>query len=88
MILLARSNWPPSATFAAATLAVIGALQASLVLGLLAATMFALLQFAPLLDRHALAPGPERPRSLGWIGPVLSCACGIAPAVLLRMLRL
>jgi len=68
---------------------VIGALQASLVLGLLAAIMFAVLQFAPLLDRLALSPGPERPRSsLGWIGPVLSIACGIGPAVLLRMLRL
>lgn len=89
LIMLARSNWPPSATFAGATLAVIGALQASLVLGLLAAIMFAVLQFAPLLDQHARSPGPERPHSsLRWIGPVLSVACGIAPALLLRMLRL
>ena len=89
MVFLARSNWPPSATFAGATLAVIGALQASLVLGLLAAIMLAALQLAPLLDRHALAPGPERPRSsLRWIGPVVSIACGIAPALVLRMLRL
>src|SRR5207247_357315 len=63
MVFLARSNWPPSATFAGATLAVIGALQASLVLGLLAAIMLAALQLAPLLDRQALASGPERPRS-------------------------
>ena len=89
LISLARSNWPPSATFAGATLAMIGALQASLVLGLLAAIMFAVLQLAPLLDRHALAAGPERPRSsLRWIGPVVSIACGIAPALVLRMLRL
>ncbi len=89
LILLARSNWPPSATFAGATLAVIGALQASLVLGLLAAVMFAVLQLAPLLDREALSPGPDRPHSsLRWIGPVVSVACGIAPAMLLRMLRL
>ena len=89
LILLARSNWPPSATFAGATLAVIGALQASLVLGLLAAVMFAVLQLAPLLDRQALSPGPDRPHSsLRWIGPVVSVACGIAPAMLLRMLRL
>ena len=89
LILLARSNWPPSATFAGATLAVIGALQASLVLGLLAAVMFAVLQLAPLLDRQALSPGPDRPQSsLRWIGPVVSVACGIAPAMLLRMLRL
>ena len=89
MVFLARSNWPPSATFAGATLAVIGALQASLVLGLLAAIMLAALQLAPLLDRQALASGPERPRSsLRWIGPVVSIACGIAPALVLRMLRL
>jgi len=89
LILLARSNWPPSATFAGATLAVIGALQASLVLGLLAAITFAVLQFAPLLDRRALAPATKRPQSsLRWIGPVLAVASGIAPALLLRMLRL
>ena len=89
LILLARSNWPPSATFAGATLAVIGAIQASLMLGLLAAGMLAGMQLAPLLDRPALAPGPERLRSsLRWVGPILSIACGIAPALVLRMLRL
>jgi hypothetical protein len=89
VVLLARSNWPPSVTFAGAALAVIAALQATLALGLLAALLLAGLQLAPMLDRHALAPSPERPRSaLGWIGPVLSIACGIAPALVLRMLRL
>ncbi len=89
VILLARSNWPPSVTFAGAAIAVIAALQAGLALGLLAALLLASLQLAPLLDRHALAPSPERPRSaLGWAGPVLSIACGIAPALVLRMLRL
>jgi len=67
----------------------IAALQASLALGLLAALVLAGLQLAPLLDGHALAPSPERPRSaLGWVGPALSIACGVAPALLLRMLRL
>ena len=89
VVLLARSNWPPAVTFAGAAFAVIAALQASLPLGLLAALLLAGLQLAPLLDRHALAPSPERPRSaLGWIGPALSIACGMAPALLLRMLRL
>jgi len=89
VVLLARSNWPPSVTFAGAALAVIAALQATLVLGLLAGLLLAGLQLAPMLDRHALAPSPERPRSaLGWIGPVLSIACGVAPALVLRMLRL
>ena len=61
----------------------------ALLLGLLAAIMLAALQLAPLLDRQALAAGPERPRSsLRWIGPVVSIACGIAPALVLRMLRL
>ncbi len=89
LVLLARSNWPPAVTFAGAAIAVIAALQASLVLGLLAALVLAALQLAPLLDRHALAPSLGRPRSaLGWVGPALSIACGVAPALLLRMLRL
>jgi hypothetical protein len=89
LVLLARSNWPPAVTFAGASFAVIAALQASLALGLLAALVLAGLQLAPLLDGHALAPSPERPRSaLGWVGPALSIACGVAPALLLRMLRL
>jgi hypothetical protein len=89
LVLLARSNWPPAVTFAGASIAVIAALQASLALGLLAALVLAGLQLAPLLDGHGLAPSPERPRSaLGWVGPALSIACGVAPALLLRMLRL
>ena len=89
IVLLARSNWPPSVTFAGAAIAVIAALQASLALGLLAALLLAGLQLAPLVDRHALAPSPERPRSaLGWVGPVVSIASGVAPALVLRMLRL
>ncbi|MDQ6712933.1 MAG: hypothetical protein M3Z28_07050 [Candidatus Dormibacteraeota bacterium] len=89
LVLLARSNWPPAVTFAAASMAVIAALQASLALGLLAALLLAGLQLAPLLDGQRLAPASERPRSaLGWVGPVLSIACGLAPALLLRMLRL
>ena len=86
---LVRSNWPLSVTFAGATLAVIADLEASLVLGLLAAVTWAGLQLAPLVDRHALVPAPERPRSaLRWVGPVVSIGCGIAPALILRMLRL
>ncbi|TMG32878.1 MAG: hypothetical protein E6H93_03115 [Chloroflexi bacterium] len=89
MVELARSSWPPAVTFAAAAMAVVADLQASLVLGLLAALSWAGLQLAPLVDRHALVPAPERPRTaLRWIGPALSIACGVAPALLLRMLRL
>ena len=89
MVELARSSWPPAVTFAAAAMAVVADLQASLVLGLLAALTWAGLQLAPLVDRHALVPAPERPRTaLRWIGPALSIACGVAPALLLRMLRL
>lgn len=89
VVLLARSNWPPAVTFAAAAFAVIASLQAGLALGLLAALLLAGLQLAPLIDGHALAVTPERPRSaLGWVGPVVSIACGVAPALLLRMLRL
>ena len=89
LLTFARSNWPPALTFAGASLAVIAALQASLALGLLAALMLAGLQLTPLLDRHALAAAPERPQSrVQWVGPVLSIACGIVPALVLRMLRL
>ena len=56
---------------------------------LLTAVTWAGLQLAPLMDRHALAPAPARPRSaLRMLGPVLSIACGVAPALILRMLRL
>jgi hypothetical protein len=89
LVVLARSNWPGSITFAAATITVIAALQAGLALGLLAATLLALLQLAPLVDRHATAPAPARPRSaLQWVGPALSIGCGVAPALLLRMIQL
>ncbi|TME78729.1 MAG: hypothetical protein E6I47_12230 [Chloroflexi bacterium] len=89
LVLLARSNWPPAVTFAGASMAVIAALQASLALGVLAALVLAGLQLAPLFDGHALAPSPERPRSpLGWVVPTVSIACGVAPALVLRLLRL
>jgi hypothetical protein len=89
LVVLARSNWPGSITFAAATITVIAALQAGLALGLLAATFVAALQLAPLIDRQAAAPATERPRSaLHWVGPALSIGCGIAPALVLRMLQL
>jgi hypothetical protein len=89
LVVLARSTWPGSITFAAAAITVIAALQAGLALGLLAASLLAALQLAPLVDHHAAAPAPARPRSaLQWVGPALSIACGIAPALVLRMLQL
>jgi hypothetical protein len=89
LVVLARSNWPGSITFAAATITVIAALQAGLALGLLAAALLAALQLAPLVDRHAALPASERPRSaLQWVGPALSIGCGIAPALVLRMIQL
>jgi hypothetical protein len=88
LVALARSTWPGSITYAAAAITVIAALQAGLALGLLAATLLAGLQLAPLKDRRAATPSPERPRSvLQWVGPALSIGCGIAPALLLRMLH-
>jgi hypothetical protein len=89
LVVLARSNWPGSITFAAATITVVAALQAGLALGLLAAALLAALQLAPLIDRHAATPTPERPRSaLQWVGPALSIGCGVAPALVLRMIQL
>jgi hypothetical protein len=89
LVALARSNWPGSITFAAATITVIAALQAGLAVGLLAATLLAALQLAPLVDRRVAGPAPGRPRSaLQWVGPALSIGCGVAPALVLRMLQL
>lgn len=89
LVVLARSNWPGSITFAAATITVIATIQAGLALGLLAAALLAALQLAPLVDRHAASPPPARPRSaLHWVGPALSIGCGIAPALVLRMIQL
>ncbi|MEA2634182.1 MAG: hypothetical protein QOH92_949 [Chloroflexota bacterium] len=89
LVVLARSNWPGSITFAAATITVIATLQAGLALGLLAAALLAALQLAPLVDRHAASPASLRPRSaLYWVGPALSIGCGIAPALVLRMIQL
>jgi hypothetical protein len=86
---LARSNWPPALSFAGSTLAVIAALQPSLPLGLLATGLLAGLQVSPLLDLAVPAPAENRPHSaLIWIAPALSLACGLAPALVLRMLRL
>jgi hypothetical protein len=86
---LARSNWPPSANFAGATLAVIATLQASLALGLLAAFWWAALQLMPMVDYHRVATGADRPQSpLRWFGPAVGLAAGLAPALVLRMLRL
>src|SRR5207245_2397695 len=62
LVVLARSNWPASITFAAATLTVIAALQAGLALGLLAATLLAALQLAPR-RRRVVASWPPTPRS-------------------------
>jgi hypothetical protein len=88
LVALARSNWPGSITFAAAAIAVIAALQAGLALGLLAATLLAGLQLAPVKNGRTSTTAPERPRSaLQWVGPALSIGCGIAPAALLRMLH-
>ena len=89
LTLLARSNWPPSVRFAGGTLAVIAALQASLALGLLAALMLAALQLAPLLDRRAVERMTDAPISTWrWLAPLVSLASGLAPSVVLRMLRL
>lgn len=89
MHLLARSNWPPSVTFAGVVLAVIAALQASLALGMLAAVLLAALQITPLIDGSLTAPAAARRGSIrAWVPSVVSLAAGLAPAIVLRMLRL
>jgi hypothetical protein len=88
LLALARSAWPPSVRFAAMTLTVAAALQATVGMGLLAAALVVGVQLAPLLDRAPLATEAPLPRTLRtWLAPALSLACGIAPALILRMLR-
>lgn len=88
LLALARSAWPPSVRFAAMTLTVAAALQASVGMGLLAAGLVAGVQLAPLMDHAPLATDAPLPRTLRtWLAPALSLACGIAPALILRMLR-
>jgi hypothetical protein len=51
--------------------------------------ILACLQLAPLIDRRRLPASPERlPARASWLPSLLSIACGLAPALLLRMLRL
>ena len=84
---LARSGWPPTARFAGVTLAVIAALQTSLAWGLLAAALLVALNVTPLIKTARAGSPPATRRSLALLAPALSLACGLAPALLLRMLR-
>jgi len=88
LLLLARSGWPPTVRFAAVTLAVIAALQTSLASGLLAAVLLLGLKISPILE-PAEAGGADRVRTARFwlLAPALSLACGLAPALILRMLR-
>ena len=85
---VATSSWPPAVRFAAVTVAVAAALQTSLAWGLLAAGFLAALKLTPLIrrDDHPLQPAAGRTLRV-WLGPALSLACGMAPALVLRMLR-
>ncbi|MDQ6884074.1 MAG: hypothetical protein M3077_07545 [Candidatus Dormibacteraeota bacterium] len=85
---LAGSGWPPTARFAGATLAVIAALQTSLAWGLLGAVLLIAIKLGPVIE-PPLSPAIAQPRLplRAFIAPVVAIACGIAPALLLRMLR-
>jgi len=88
LLLLARSGWPPTVRFAAVTLAVIAALQTSLLSGLLAAALLLGLKFSPLLEPVTAGGGVQARTARFWLlAPALSLACGLAPALVLRMLR-
>jgi len=87
---LAATGWPPAVAFAGRALTVVAGLEANLALGLLAAGLVLGLQLAPLLNKEAKPPPPHaRPsRILDWIVPAISLACGLFPALVLRLLRL
>ena len=86
LMLLARSGWPPTVRFAGVTLAAIAALQTSLAAGLLAALLLAGLKFSPLIEPAAAGEG-KLTAARDWLAPAISLACGLAPALVLRMLR-
>jgi hypothetical protein len=86
LLMLARSGWPPGVRFAGVTLAVIGALQTSLLSGLLAAILLLGIKLSPVFEARSEAAGDASSRRL-WVAPALSLACGLAPALVLRMLR-
>jgi len=85
---LATSSWPPAVRFAAVTVAVAAVLQTSLPWGLLAAGFLAALKLVPLIrrDDRPLRTAAGR-TARAWLGPAMSLACGVAPALVLRMLR-
>ncbi len=85
---LATSSWPPAIRFAAVTVAVAAVLQTSLPWGLLAAGFLAALKLVPLIrrDDRPLRTAAGR-TARAWLGPAMSLACGVAPALVLRMLR-
>ena len=88
LLLLSRSGWPPTVRFAAVTLALIAALQTSLAAGLLAALLSLGLKFSPLLKPAAAGADGRVPAArFRLLGPALSLACGLGPALVLRMLR-
>lgn len=85
---LTGSGWPPTARFAGVTLAVIAALQTSLAWGLLGAALLIAIKLGPVIE-PAVSPAVAPPRLplRAFIAPAVALACGIAPALLLRMLR-
>jgi hypothetical protein len=84
-----RSGWPPAVRFAGVTLALIAALQTSLAWGLLAALLLVGLKVVPIVEsqrQHGQREGGWA-AAPGWLQPAISLACGLAPALLLRMLH-
>lgn len=84
---LSASAWPPTLRFAGVTLAVIAALQTSLAWGLLAAALLMGLKLAPVIGRGPRAEPGAQPSMRAATASIVALACGVAPALLLRMLR-
>ncbi len=84
---LSTSGWPPTVRFAGVTLAVIAALQTSLSWGLLGAALLIAVKLGPVIEPVAFAEARPRPSVRALVAPAVALACGIAPALLLRILR-
>ncbi|MDQ6709788.1 MAG: hypothetical protein M3Z11_04450 [Candidatus Dormibacteraeota bacterium] len=85
---LSTSGWPSTVRFAGVTLAVIAALQTSLGWGLLSAALLIAIKLGPVIEPvDSAEPARARLSIRALVAPAVALACGIAPALLLRMLR-
>jgi hypothetical protein len=87
---LARAGWPPAITFGARVLALIAAVQSSVLFTVVTVVLLTLWPFTPLLDPQARAPlaGGRLGRLPALVSIAVSLGLGFAPSAVAAMLRL